>query len=70
MATWVWRSGAYNGGNGWGGRAQAQSFPMHALKLPLQLMEWGGGEVCNVMAGIVRRIKILSENFENHFKKI
>ncbi len=70
----VWHSGAYNDGNGCGGAVQVQHFPMHTLKLPLQLMECvcvcvGGAEICNVMAGEVCCIKILSENFENHFKK-
>ncbi len=67
MRALVWHCGAFNDGNGCGGTTQAQRFPMHALKLLLLLMEYGGGEICNVMAGggEVHLIKILSENFEN-----
>ncbi len=64
----VRRSSAYNDGNGCSSMAQAQRFPMHAFKLPLQLVEWGEG-FGNMMMEEVRRIKNLSENFENHFKK-
>ncbi len=63
------RGGAYNNGNGCSGVVQVQYFPMDVLKLPLQLMECEEGGICNVMAGEVHRIKILSENFENHFKQ-
>ncbi len=65
----MWCGGAYNDGNGCGGAAQVQYFPMHALKLPLQLIRVGGRGIHNVIAREVRCIKILSENFEKHFKK-
>ncbi len=39
----VWCGGAYNDRNGCDGATQVQRFPIHALKLPLQLMELGGG---------------------------
>ncbi len=74
MAAWLgWGTGVVrqclNDGNSCGGTGQGQRFSMHTLKLPLQLIECEGGGICNVMAGEVHHIKILSENFENHFNK-
>ncbi len=66
MGVLVWRGSAYNDGNGCGGAAQTQRFPIHALELPAangvrgveRSVIWYGGRG-------VRCIKFFPKNVKN-----